>query len=74
MSLDADTAVLTKFGTVTVQPPSDGWVQIRVEGFEGNGCTCRDVAVQACLWAIGELQREVLRTIEKPGGGLIGVD
>jgi hypothetical protein len=35
---------------------------------------CRDVAVVAAAWAIGELQREMLKTIQKPGGGKISVD
>lgn len=74
MSLDATTSKLKKFGTVTIYPTKQGRVQIVASGFEGQGCTCRDVAVQACLWAIGELQREVLRTIEQPGGGSIGID
>lgn len=74
MSLDADVSKLTRHGTVTIRPDKARGVQVVVEGFDGEGCTCRDVAVQACLWAIGELQREVLRTIEQPGGGSIGIE
>lgn len=73
MSFDANQVKLTKLGNVTVHPAKSGGVQIVLEGFEGEGCSCRDVAVLACLWAIGELQREVLRTIERPGGGSIGI-
>lgn len=74
MSLDAETSTLTKFGKVVIHPHGDpGGVQIEVLGFDGKNCSCRDVAVQACLWAIGELQREVLRCIEEPGGGSIGI-
>jgi len=74
MSLDATTSRLTKVGTVTIHPGLEGRTQIVAQGFDGEGCSCRDVAVLACLWAIGELQREVMRTIEQPGGGAIGVD
>jgi hypothetical protein len=74
MSLDSKTSRLTKFGTVTVYPDKEHGFRIVVDGFEAEGCTCRDVTVQACLWAIGELQREALRSIEKPGCGSIGID
>ncbi|AAN69497.1 conserved protein of unknown function [Pseudomonas putida KT2440] len=47
---------------------------ISVEGFDVKGAMCRDVAVVAAAWAIGELQREMLKTIQKPGGGKISVD
>jgi hypothetical protein len=65
---------ITKTGQVTVL---DG--QIRVEGFEFDGyddpeATCRKAAMLAATWAIGELQRELLATIEKPGGGYIAID
>ena len=50
MSLDSETSVIEKFGTVKVMPG-----HIEVVGFDGRNCSCRDVAVQACLWAIGEL-------------------
>jgi hypothetical protein len=74
MSLDANISRLIKVGTVTIHPKAEGGVQIVAEGFEGTNCSCRDVAVLACMWAIGELQREVMRDIEAPGGGAIGVD
>lgn len=60
---------LTHFGKVTVT--SDG---IEVQGFEGENASCREVAIMAAAWAIGELQREMLKTIEEPGGGDISVD
>ena len=66
--LDADPAKLKKTGTVTIT--SNGIV---VEGFEADGATCRDVTALAAVWAIGELQRELLKTLEKPGGGRIGI-
>lgn len=69
MSLDAEHTKLTRLGKVEVT--ADGIV---VTGFAGENCTCRDVAVLAATWAIGELQRELLRTIERPGGGNIGID
>jgi len=65
MSLDDDVTKLTKLGTVTVTAGES----IVVSGFEGDNCTCRDVAVQACLWAIAELAREALKDVESPGGG-----
>lgn len=63
--LDADKAKLTQFGSVKVL--SHG--RIEVDGFEGDGCTCRDVAALAMLWAIGELQRDLMATLESPDGG-----
>lgn len=76
MSLDAQVVRLTKLGTVTIHPkPVDpSGVTIMVEGFEADGGSCRDVAVLATIWAIGELQRELMRDIEEPGGGMVGVD
>lgn len=64
-----DEMKITKTGRVTIT--KDG---ISVEGFNVKGAMCRDVAVMAAAWAIGELQREMLKTITKPGGGKIGVD
>ena len=43
--LDAVEAKLTKTGTVTVR--TDGRLRVIVEGFEGDGCSCRDVAALA---------------------------
>lgn len=73
MSLDAEKSTLTRLGKVVINAHGDPGVQIEVLGFDGMNCSCRDVAVQACLWAIGELQREVLCCIEEPGGGSIGI-
>lgn len=64
-----DEMKITKTGRVTIT--KDG---ISVEGFSVKGGMCRDVAVMAAAWAIGELQREMLKTIAKPGGGKIGVE
>lgn len=69
MSLDASLVKLTQHGTVTIKPNG----QITVEGFKGDGCTCRDVAVLAMLWAIGVLQKDVTEAIQRPGGGNCGV-
>ncbi|WP_409287501.1 hypothetical protein [Pseudomonas guariconensis] len=69
MYCDDDEMKITKTGRVTIT--KDG---ISVEGFEVEGAMCRDVAVMGAAWAIGELQREMLKTIAKPGGGKIGVD
>jgi hypothetical protein len=74
MSLDATKSYLTDLGVVSIFPGEPGReAHIEVSGFEGRNCSCRDIAVLACLWAIGELQREILRTIEQPGGGNISV-
>lgn len=59
---------LTALGTVTVGPNG-----IVCEGFDAANATCRDVAIMAAAWAIGELQREMLKTIERPGGGKIAI-
>lgn len=67
--LDAEPARLTKTGTVTI---TNG--RIDVAGFDADNGTCRDVAALAAVWAIGELQRELLKTLEKPGGGNIVID
>lgn len=67
--LDADPARLTRNGTVTI--PAKG--MIMVEGFQGKGCTCRDVSALALVWAIGRLQHELLKTLEAPGGGDVGI-
>lgn len=70
MSNDATPIKLTKKGSVTITRTG-----VRVEGFDGMNCNCRDVAILACLWAIGELQREVMRDIEVPGGsGRVSID
>ena len=73
MSLNADVTKLRKCGTVTIYPKKEGKVQIVVEGFEADNASCRDVAALACLWAIGELQREVMRTVQEPGTNAIGI-
>lgn len=67
--LDGEPAKLVALGAVVVTPNG-----VTVHGFSGEGTSCRDVAVLATAWAIGELQRELLATLERPGGGKIGVD
>lgn len=59
---------LTKFGKVTITPEG-----ITVSGFEGDGCSCRDVANLAASWAATELSRELHKNIAEPGGGDICV-
>jgi hypothetical protein len=46
---------------------------ILVNGFSTENASCRELAIMASAWAIGELQREMLKTIERPGGGRIGI-
>ena len=67
--LDADEACITQAGVVTISP--DG---ILVAGFDGDNTSCRDISALAMVWAIGELQRELLATLERPGGGNVAVD
>lgn len=67
--LTVDVMEFRKFGRVVVTPKG-----ITVEGFDVENGMCRDVAIMAAAWAIGELQREMLKTIGKPGGGNIIVD
>lgn len=62
------------FGSDAIQITNTGRViieqgRILIEGFDSENATCREVVVMAAAWAIGELQREMLRTIERPGGG-----
>jgi hypothetical protein len=73
MSLTAETTRLRKHGTVMIFPEKEGRVQIAVAGFEADNASCRDVAVLACLWAIGELQREVMLAVQEPGTNAIGI-
>ena len=68
--LDADEAKLTKIGDVFVIAGGE----VQIEGFDGDGCTSRDVAALAIVHAIGVLQRELMAVLEKPGGGNIFVD
>lgn len=74
--LDDEQARLTGTGTVTINSVGvgDTGVCILIEGFEAANATCRDLAVLATVWAIGELQRELMKTLEHPGGGNIGIN
>ena len=67
--MEEDEIQLTRHGEVVID--SQGIV---VRGFAGSNTTCRELAILACAWAIGELQREMTKNIERPGGGNIGVD
>lgn len=63
-------ARLTKIGKLTISSS-----EIYAEGFGGNADTsCRDVAALTCVWAIGKLQRELARLLERPGKSHMGVD
>lgn len=70
--LDSEPAKLTRFGVVSVGHRKAPLVRIS-NGFQGDGCTCRDVSALALVWAIGELQRELMATLERPGGGNTGI-
>jgi hypothetical protein len=72
MSLDQSPVTLARLGTVTIDGQTG---RVSVEGFEADGkATCRDVAALAALWAIGELQRQVLLTVEAPGRSRIVIE
>lgn len=57
---------IESFGTITI-----GKGAVMVNGFKFSNASCREGAILACAWAIGELQREMMKTIERPGGGFI---
>lgn len=63
--LDATEGRLTRTGTLTVTED-----RIYVDGFSGQGTTCRDVAALACVWAIGKLAAELQQLLQAPGGGI----
>ena len=65
--LDADPAKLTKIGKVVID--EKGKCRVVIRGLKGDDCSCRDLTALAMLWAIGELQRELMATLEQPGGG-----
>lgn len=68
MSLDAKKSELTNFGKITINAGTSlSPSLIEIEGFDGEGCTCRDVSVLACIWAIGVLQQEILISVQQPG-------
>ncbi|WP_258377067.1 hypothetical protein [Pseudomonas soli] len=59
---------ITRVGKVIVEKE-----RILIQGFEADDASCRELVVLAAAWAIGELQREMLKTIERPGGGNFGM-
>ena len=61
--LDANPARLIRHGRIVMDSE-----RIEIDGFEGEGTSCRDVAALALCWAIAELQRELQATLERPGG------
>lgn len=70
MSLDASDSRLTQFGRV-IWDARDG---IRIEGFDGEGCTCRDIAALALVHAIKALNDDLILTIQSPGASTASVD
>jgi len=45
------------------------------DGFDADDCMCREVAIHALIWAIGELQRELVEEIRTAGGsGNVSID
>lgn len=66
MSLDATHSQLTKVGRIVIEGG-----HVLVEGFEGDNCSCRDLAVLACMHGMEVLALEARKTIEQPGGGQV---
>lgn len=62
--LDAEPARLIKTGSINVSAS-----RIEINGFRGDGTSCRDIAVLALVWAIGQLQAELTATLQAPGAG-----
>lgn len=54
---------LRKTGTILMH---EG--HIHIAGFSADECMCREVAAHALLWAIGEMQRELVQLVAIPGG------
>lgn len=54
---------IIEYGTVTI---SGG--KILVSGFINDSCSCRELGISACDWAIKELQREMELLMAAPGG------
>lgn len=65
---------IKKRGTVTIPPNHAG--PILVEGFEFDGVkSCREGAVLALVYAIGELQFALAKHLQEPGGdGTVAMD
>lgn len=62
--LDASPTRLTQLGVMSIR---EG--RIIIDGFSADDATCRDVAALALVWAIGQLQAELMLTLEAPGRG-----
>ena len=54
---------LERAGTILMH---DG--KIYLDGFEADGCMCREVAIHALIWGIGQMQQELVALIDRPGG------
>ncbi|MEJ5030045.1 hypothetical protein [Comamonas sp. MYb69] len=70
MSLDATHSHITKLGRIVI---SEGG-EVTVQGFEGEGCSCRDLAAQACIYGARVLMEQALKVIEQPGRNKVTVD
>jgi hypothetical protein len=57
---------ITKVGTITIPPNHAG--PIFIEGFDFEGCSCREAAVLAMTHAIGELQFALMKHLQEAGG------
>jgi hypothetical protein len=67
------------FGAPAIRITETGTVEVfagggSIRGFESENTSCRAHAALALTWAIGELQRELMATLERPGAGIYAVD
>lgn len=66
---NVDPMRIRRTGTITITKGG-----IRVDGFEVDGASCREAAILATTWAIGQLQRELHKAIREPGKANIQLD
>ena len=66
---NVDPMRIRRTGTVTIKKG-----EIVVEGFEVDGASCREAAILATTWAIGQLQRELHKAIRAPGNNNIVIN
>ena len=63
MDLDASEISIRRLGRVVVTEGGE----VEISGFEGNNCSCREVAVLAMTHALETLQKRLRESISKPG-------
>lgn len=63
MGLDASEISIRRLGRVVITEGGE----VEISGFEGNNCSCRDMAVLAMSHAMQTLQKRLHESISKPG-------